>query len=131
MCTLMGAWTDDVEAGKVPPIYVGLTFISLSLLTLSYCLISTVPAIKLFCGAWGIHFVLISFVYIETNSHKKYREDAAVWLAWMTRLIMLTSVIVLLNDYSNTKILLHAFIIGSLGSGAHGWLRSRRSRDRR
>lgn len=74
--------------------------------------VSTVEISKICCAGLACHAMLISVVYLIENNHHKYHKGAGVWIAWMTRFIMLTSLLTLAMDYSNTKNLVNGLILG-------------------
>ena len=108
----LGRWFYDVNAGKIPPICVSITYLFFAVgCTLGFYVSTTVTQ-KMFYTGLGCNMLLISFVYQITNDHEEYHKEAGVWIAILTRCFMVTAIFTLAMDLSNTMVLLRAYILG-------------------
>ena len=75
-------------------------------------LISPVGTLKVIGGAFACQFTLAGAVHLNINDRNVYKKDAKIWINSMALLMGITSILMLVMDYSHTKSILHAFVIG-------------------
>ena len=95
-------------------IYNFILAIAFAFLTLSY-----VGTVKIIGGAFACQFTLAGVVHLIVNDCNAYKKDEKIWVNSMSLLMGATSILMLVMDYPNTKILLHGFVIGCV-AGALG-----------
>ena len=105
-------WYDDIGAGKVSPFKVSLVYFLLGISMFLLMFVSSVETSKIVHSGFGCHAILIAMMYLITNDHEEYHKGAGVWIAWLTRCIVLTGLLTLAMDYSNTKTTFNSFFIG-------------------
>lgn len=126
---VVGDSSEKINAGKVPINLVVLLWFLMGITLLMLCLRSTVYATKIFCVGWGCHALLISAIYKITNDHQKFHDDPAVWIGWMTRLIIGTGFLILIMDYSKTKSMFNSVFIGYFAAVLHTWIQRRKDKS--
>lgn len=85
----------------------------------AFLMLSPVRTVKVIAGAFTCQFALAGAVHLIVNDRSAYKKDAKIWVNSMTLLMAATSILMLVIDYPNTKLILHGFIIGYV-AGALG-----------
>ena len=103
---------------RMSPIKVSVYNFILAML-FAFLIMSPVWTEKIIGVAFACQFTLAGAVHLIVNDRNAYKKDAKIWINTMTVLMTITSILMLVMDYSHTKSILHAFIIGSV-AGALG-----------
>lgn len=112
VAAMLGRWADNVDAGKISPISVSLFYFLFAMVCIIGFRASTTTTLKMFYTAFGCNMVLISYVYLITNDHEKYHREAGAWISCLMGCFMVTAILTLVMDYSNTKTLLIYYLLG-------------------
>ena len=105
-------WYKVNTSAHISPFKASLFYFLTGIVFILGMFLDTAETPRIFCGAFGSHFIFVAAVHLITNDSETYQREASVLVMGLTALIMGTGVLMLAMDYSNTKSVLNPLIIG-------------------
>ena len=121
-------WWRKIAESSVPPFKASLFYFFTAIVFILAMFLYTAETTRIFCGAFGIHFIFVAAVHLITNDSDAYRREALDLVMGLTALMMGTGVLMLAMDYSNTKSVLNPLIVGFVGGSLGAVLETRRAK---
>ena len=115
----------------MPPFKVSIYNFILAVLFTFMMLAPTTGIEKVIGGAFACQFTLAGAVHLIINDRDEYKKEAKIWINSMTVLMGITSVLMLVMDYPNTKWILRPLIVGFATGFFGGLLDPRRYKVRK
>ena len=97
---------------KMSPFKVSVFNFILAILFAFMMLAPTMGIERVIGGAFTCQFTLAGVVHLMINDRHEYKKDAKIWINSMMFLMGITSILMLVMDYPNTKSTLYSLLVG-------------------